>query len=372
MSVEVNRVTSKQDLKDFLKLPWRIYKGNQYWVPPLLSEVKELLDLQKNPFWEHAKREIFIARVNGQTVGRIVAIVDDTHNSFHQEKTGFFGFFECIDDDAVAKALYDKARDWLKNNGMTIMRGPASPSLNDECAFLQEGFDKPATVMMSYSPQYYLGLAERYGLVKAKGLYALFLNTGSDGIPERIERMVEIVKKRTKVTIRPADFKHFDREIKYLKEIYNAAWEKNWGFVPMTDKEIDLAAKKLKQFAVPELIQFAEINGEPIGVTVTVPDVNQVLIKLNGRLGLIGLMKFLYYKGKINGARSLIGGVKREYRNTGIIAVLFYETAKAGLKLGYKWSELGWNLEDNALINEFDKAIGGKIYKRYIIYEIQI
>jgi hypothetical protein len=184
--------------------------------------------------------------------------------------------------------------------------------------------------------------------------------------------MVEIIKKRTKVTIRPADFKHFDREIRYLKEIYNAAWEKNWGFVPMTDKEIDLAAKKLKQFAIPELIQFAEINGEPIGVTVTVPDVNQVLIKLNGRLGLIGLMKFLYYKGKIEGARSLIGGVKREYRNTGIIAVLFYETAKAGLKLGYKWSELGWNLEDNALINEFDKAIGGKIYKRYIIYEMPI
>ena len=174
------------------------------------------------------------------------------------------------------------------------------------------------------------------------------------------------------MTIRPADFKQYDREIKYLKEIYNSAWEKNWGFVPMTEKEFDLAAKKLRQFAVPGLIQFAEINGVPVGVTVTVPDINQVLIKLNGRLGPISILKFLYYKRKIKGARSLIGGVKKEYRNSGIIAVLFYETARAGLKLGYQWSELGWNLEDNTLINEFDMAIGGKIYKKYIIYEMNL
>jgi hypothetical protein len=372
MSLDVFSLNSKRDFNDFIKLPWQIYKGNPYWVPPLISEIKEILDLQKNPFWEHARRELFIARQDGKVVGRIAAIVDDTHNSFHEEKTGFFGFFESVNDQKVANILYDTAKAWLVKGGMTIMRGPASPSLNDECAFLSEGFDLPPTVMMPYSPPYYLELSEKYGLKKAKGMYAMLVKTGTEGIPERIERMVNIVKKRTKVTIRPADFKQFDREIKYLKEIYNAAWEKNWGFVPMTDKEIDLAAKKLKQFAVPGLIQFAEIDGVPVGVTVTVPDINQALIKINGRLDPISILKLLYYKRKIDGARSLIGGVKREYRSTGIIAVLFYETAKAGLKLGYKWSELGWNLEDNDLINEFDIAIGGKIYKKYIMYEMGI
>ena len=372
MSIEIYAVNSTKDFKDFLLLPWQIYKGNPCWVPPLLSEIKELLDTEKNPFWEHAKREIYLAKKDGKVVGRIAAIIDDTHNSFHEEKTGFFGFFECVNDFEVARALFDKAKEWLVARNMTNMRGPASPSLNDECAFLSEGFDLPPTVMMPYSPPYYLELSEKYGFKKAKGMYAILVKTGTEGIPERIERMVAIVKKRTKVTIRPADFKQFDREIKYLKEIYNAAWEKNWGFVPMTDKEIDLAAKKLKQFAVPELIQFAEIDGKPVGVTVTVPDINQALIKINGRLDPISILKFLYYKRKIVGARSLIGGVKKEYRNSGIIAVLFYETAKAGLKLGYQWSELGWNLEDNDLINEFDIAIGGKIYKKYIMYEMGI
>lgn len=371
MSIAIHTLSRKVDWRDFLSLPFQIYNGNPYWVPPLFSEVMELLDLQKNPFWEHAAREVFLAKKDGRIVGRIVAIINDMHNSVHAEKTGFFGFFECVNDAEVASALWDRTREWLCARGMTNMRGPASPSLNDECSFLSEGFDMPPTVMMPYSPPYYLELCENYGFKKAKGMIAL-LKTAEDGIPERIKRMVEVVRKRTKVTIRPADFKHLDREVAYLKEIYNAAWERNWGFVPMTDKEIDLTAKKLKQFAIPELIQFAEINGEPVGVTVTVPDVNQVLIKLKGKLNLIGILKFLYYRRKIDGVRSLIGGVKKEYRNTGIIAVLFYETAKAAMELGYKSSELGWNLEDNDLINDFDQAIGGRIYKKYVIYEMEI
>jgi hypothetical protein len=371
MGIEISRLENKRDWDDFIRLPWQIYKNNPYWVPPLIKEVKEIFDVAKNPFWEHAQKELFLAKKDGRPAGRIAAIIDRNHNDFHQENTGFFGFFETIDDFAVAELLWNEARAWLKQNGMNIMRGPASPSLNDECAFLQEGFDKSPAVMMPYSPQYYLPLAEQYGFKKAKGLYAL-LKTAEDGIPERIERMVQVIKKKTKVRIRPVDFKHFDRDVQYLKDIYNAAWEKNWGFVPMTDKEIDLAARKLRQFAVPQLIQFAEIGDEPIGITVTVPDINQVLKRLNGRLGPVEILKFLYYKRKIDGVRSLIGGVKREYRNTGIIAVLYYETEKAGVKLGYKWSELGWNLEDNDLINQFDLAIGGKIYKRYIIYEMPI
>jgi hypothetical protein len=369
--LKIDIVKTKKDWDDFLKLPWKIYKENQYWVPPLLKEVKETLGQEKNPFWEHAQREIFIAKKDEQTVGRIVAIVDDNHNNFHLEKTGFFGFFECINDFESAKILWDEARKWLKTNKMEIMRGPVNPSLNDECGFLLEGFDKPPTVMMPYTHSYYLELAEQYGFQKAKDLYALF-KKAEDGIPERIEKIAERIRKKTDVTIRSFNMKKFNRDINFLKEVYNDAWEKNWGFVPMTDKEFDLTAKKLKQFVDPELIIFAEVNNNPIGVTVTVPDINQVLKRLNGRLGLIEMLKFLYYRKKIDGVRSLIGGVKKEYRNTGIITLLFYETAKNAIKLGYKWSELGWNLEDNDLINQFDIAIGGEIYKKYRIYEMKI
>ena len=371
MSITVGLVRDKKDWQDFLKLPWQIYQGNPNWVPPLLSEVRETLDTQKNPFWEHARRELFLARKDGKPAGRIAAIVDDNHNRFHQEETGFFGFFECIDDFDVAKILWDEAKNWLKAQGMKKLRGPVNPSMNDECAFLLEGFDLPPTIMMPYTQRYYLDLAEKYGFKKAKDLYAL-LKMAKDGIPERIERMVTAIKKKTSVTIRPFNMKNYEQDIQHLKDIYNSAWERNWGFVPMTDKEMDLTAKKLKQLADPDLVLFAEIDGKPVGLTVTIPDYNQVLIHLNGRLGPIEMLKFLYYRKKITGVRSLIGGVKKEFRNTGIIAVLYYQTEKNAAGKGYQWCELGWNLEDNDLINQFDIAIGGRIYKKYRIYEMPI
>lgn len=371
MNIEIVHLKTMYEMKHFLKLPWKIYKGNPNWVPPLLCELKKTLDPRKNPFWEHTWRKIFLALRGDEPIGRIVAIIDDNHNNFHQEKTGFFGFFECINDFEVARLLWDEAKRWLKTNGMSIMRGPVNPSMNDECGFLLEGFDKPPTVMMPYTPPYYLELAERYGFSKAKDLYAL-LKKVEDGIPERIEKMIERIKKKTKVKIRPFDMKNFKRDIQFLKDIYNSAWEKNWGFVPMTNKEMDLSAKKFKQFAAPELVLFAEIDNQPIGVSITIPDVNQVLKKLNGRLGPIEILKFLHYKKKIDGTRSLIGGVRKEYRKKGIFAVLYYETEKNAVRLGYKWGELGWNLEDNDLINRFDIAIGGRIYKKYRIFEMAI
>ena len=371
MNTDIKAVAAKRDWENFLKLPWAVYKNNEYWVPPLLAEVREILDTNRNPFWQHAKREIFLAMHGDIPVGRIVAVVDKNHNDFHNEKVGFFGFFECVNDFEVASSLWDEAKRWLKANGMNIMRGPVNPSLNDENAFLLEGFDKPPTVMMPYTPPYYLVLADQYGFKKAKDLFS-FIKYAKDGIPPRIEKMVNRIKARTNVKIRPFSMKNFKRDIQYLKDIYNAAWEKNWGFVPMTDDEIDVTGKKLKQFVEPELVLFAEMDGRPVGVTVTVPDINQVLRKLNGRLGPIEMLKFLFYKRKITGVRTLVGGVMKEYRETGIIAVLYYETEKANLRLGYEWCELGWNLEDNELINRFDEAIGGKLYKKYRIYETEI
>lgn len=371
MNLCIEIVKNQKDWKSFLEFPWRIYKGNEYWVPPLLADVRETLDTKQNPFWKHAKREIFLARKGDNPVGRIVTIVDENHNEFHNEKTGFFGFFECVNDFEVAQGLWDEAKKWLKTNGMGIMRGPTSPSMNDENAFLLEGFDKPSTVMMPYTVPYYLDLAERYGFKKAKDLYA-FIKYAKDGIPPRIEKMINRIKARTNVKVRPFNMKKFERDAQFLKDIYNDAWENNWGFVPMTDEEIDVTGKKLKQFVDPELILFAEMDDRPVAVTVTVPDINQVLKRLNGRLGPIGMLKFLFYKRKITGVRSLIAGVMKEYRETGIIAVLYYETEKANLRLGYQWCELGWNLEDNDLINRFDIAIGGKLYKKYRIYEMKI
>ena len=369
--IQVTEVVTKKDTQDFLRLPWKIYKDNQYWVPPLLGEVKETLDTDKNPFWSHAKIKMYIARNNGEPVGRIAAVIDDHHIKFHEEKTGFFGFFECIDDQEVAAGLWDHAKKWLLDNGMELMRGPVNPSMNDENAFLLEGFDLPPTVMMPYTHEYYLKLAEDYGLCKAKDLYA-FIKHAECGMPPRIEKMINRVRERTGVITRPFNMKKFEEDAEILKALYNDAWEKNWGFVPMTEEEMNLAAKKLKQFADPELVRFAEVKGQAVGVTVTVPDINQVLKRLNGKLGIIEMLKFVYYKRYITGVRSLIGGVRKEFRESGIIAVLFYDTEKAAVRRGYKWCEMGWNLEDNDLINKFDTAIGGKIYKKYRIYEIDI
>ncbi len=371
MNYIVEEVDNTNKLNDFIELPWSIYRDYSEWVPPLKREVKFLLT-DENPFWKHAFRKLFIVYdERNNPCGRIAAIIDKNHNNIHNDRVGFFGFFECINDFSVAQILFNNASRWLKENGMNVMRGPVNPSMNDECGFLLEGFDKMPAIMMPYTPPYYLELCERYGFMKAKDLYALIKYT-KDGIPPRIEKMIEGIIKKTGVRIRPLSMKNFERDVSILKEIYNSAWEKNWGFVPMTDEEMDVSAKKLKNFVDPDIVVYAEVDGKAVGVAVTIPDINPVLKKLNGKLGPVEIIKFLYYSRKVKGTRSLIGGVLKEYRNSGIIAALYYQTEINARKKGYEWCELGWNLEDNELINRFDMAIGGKIYKKYRIYEKDI
>lgn len=370
MKYQIKKV-EKKDLDDFIKFQWVVYKNYPNWVPPLISEIRFIFS-DKNPFWDHARKELFIALDENQNiVGRISAIINEAHNKIHNDEVGFFGFFESINDIEVASLLWDGAKNWLKENGMKIIRGPVNPSMNDECGFLLEGYDLMPAIMMPYTPPYYIELAERYGFKKAKDLYALIKYT-KDGIPQRIERMIGVIIKKTGVKIRTLDMKNFERDISILKDIYNSAWERNWGFVPMTEAEINLAAKKFKEFVDPSLVVYAEIDNNPVGVAVTIPDIAPILKKMNGKLGPIEILKFLYYKKKIKGVRSLIGGVKKEHRNTGIIAALYYQTEINARKRGYEWCELGWNLEDNDLINRFDMAIGGKIYKKYRIFEKEI
>jgi len=364
---EIRAVATKTDLDKFIRLPWKIYRDNPHWVPPLIRDVKFKLNREKHPFFEFARIELFIAEKGNEIVGRIAAIVNERHNEFHKEKLGFFGMFESINDVETARLLYTAAEEWCGKEGMERILGPVNLSTNDECGFLLEGFDLDPAVMMPYTFEYYLKLTEECGYVKAKDLYAYY--KGEVGVVDRIAKLVERVKSKEDVVVRPLDMKNFERDVEIIKDVYNAAWELNWGFVPMTPAEMDLMAKELKPIAEPELVLFAEVKGEPVGLAITLPDLNFVLKKLNGKLGPIQLLKFLYYKRKIKGLRSIIFGLKKEYRLTGINVVLYYETEVRGAKLGYDSCEMSWNLEDNDMINRFDEAVGGKLYKKYRLYE---
>jgi GNAT superfamily N-acetyltransferase len=370
----VKSVASKRDLLEFIKFPWQIYKDDPYWVPPLLVERKEFLDKSKNPFFRHADVVFYSAKRNGKMVGRIAGIVNYNHIQTHQEKTGFFGFFECVKDYEIAKALLDSVREWLKSKGMEIMRGPANFSSNEEWGFLMEGFDSPPVIMMPYNPPYYLQFMEFYGMVKAKDLYAYYIDKNRLP-PERVIRMAELIKKRENVTIRTINMKDFRGEVGRIKQIYNLAWSKNWGFVPMTDEEFDHLAKNLKQVIDPHLVFIAEVNGKPAGFALALPNVNQALIKLNGRLFPWGILKLLWHtkiKNKIDGARIITMGVVPEFQKRGIDTVFYVESFDVGIKRGYTWAELSWVLEDNVLMNRVLDLLGATLYKKYRLYETPI
>jgi hypothetical protein len=370
MAIEVKEVGTKKELTEFIALPWKIYQNYPHWVPPLKKEVEKLITPGMHPFWDHAVRELFLARKDGKVAGRIAAIRDDNHDKVHTEKGGFFGFFESIADYDTAAALFDAAGSWCKARGCTYMRGPASPNSNEEYGFLFEGFDLDPSIMMPYNPEYYLKLSEQYGFKKAKDLYAFLKVVGAD-IPPRIEKIMQRVRKTSPFKLRSLDPKNFKRDSEIIKMVYNNAWEKNWGFVPMTSEEMDFSGEGMKPFYDPELIIIAELDGKPAGIGLTVPNINEVLKKLNGKLNLGGLIKFLWYKGKIKGCRSLIGGCLPEFRKTGLIAEIFYESSLRA-QGRYEWCELGWNLEDNDLINRFDMEIGAQLYKKYRLYEIPL
>lgn len=367
MNIEL--VSDKKGIAQFIRFPWAVYEGNPNWVPPLISDMEFVLG-EENPFFHHAEAACFLARNNGNVVGRIAAIIDRNHINTHKEQAGFFGFFECLPDPAIACGLLDTASAWLKERDIEIMRGPMNPSTNDECGFLLEGFDSPPMIMMPYTPSYYLDYMERCGLVKSKDLYAYLSIIKDVSAGGRLERLAAGVRARVPgLTVRPANMKDFSHELKIVKEIYNSAWSHNWGFVPMTDEEISSMAKRLKPLIVPELLIMAEVNGAPAAFYMAVPDYNQVLRRVNGRLGPVGLLKFLWYSRKITDVRVLTMGVKEEYRKKGIEGILYLEGLNAISKRGYARAELSWILEDNLLMRRACENMGGKLYKKYRIYE---
>ena len=283
MSIRVRKVESRRDLQRFIRLPWRIYAGDPNWVPPLIMDVRSRLDRKKHPFFAHAEADYFLAERDGEVAGRVAAVVNRRHNAAHGEKIVFFGFFESVNDPGVARALLDAAAAWGRERGMDTLRGPASLSLNDECALLVEGFDSPPAVMMPYNPRYYSDLLTSAGLVKAKDLYAFFLDRGS-AAAERIRPVVERVRASGEFTIRKIDQHRAVEEARAIAAIYNDGWHKNWGFVPWTEDEMKHMVRDLVRFADPDIILFAEHHGRPVGFACGLPNFNEVLAKMNGRL----------------------------------------------------------------------------------------
>lgn len=369
--IEIRKVETKGDLRRFIQFPWRVYKGDKNWVPPLLLDMKDRLNRAKHPFFEHAEADYFLARRGADIVGRIAAIVDRNHNQAHQEKTAFFGLYECFDDLEAARALIDMAAAWGAERGMDKLRGPVNLSMNDECAFLIEGFDAPPVVMMSYNPRYYLDHMDKCGLAKAKDLYA-FLKGRARSLSPKTEEFLERLRKSDQFSFRTVTKARLQQDALNIAAIYNAGWQKNWGFVPWTDSEMKHMAKNLAQFADLDLVFFAEHKGRTVGFACALPDFNQVFIKMNGRLFPFGILKFLAGRRKITGVRAIVFGVVPEFMHTGLAYLLYDEFEKAIIAKGYQWCELSWQLEDNDAINRFAASIGANLYRKYRIYEKQI
>ncbi len=372
--VEVIEVDSAKLHNEFILYPFKLYKNNPYWVPPLITERKEFFNQKKNPFYKIAKVKFFLARRGNETVGRIATCINYAHNEYHMEQTGFFGFFDVENDYEAASKLLKVAMITLKKEGMDRMRGPANFSTNHEIGFLIEGFDSPPTVMNPYNPPYIPEMAEKFGLKKVMDLHA-YLLTKETPIPDRQARLVDKIKERNKVQIRTVNFSKFDEEIVVINKIYNRAWEKNWGFVPMQEAEFFHMAKDLKQIVDPELVLIAEVDGDPAGFCLAVPDINQVLIKLNGHLFPTGILKLLWHtkiRNKITGMRMLTMGVVDIYRKRGIDNIFFVETYRRAVAKGFQWAELSWILETNELMCRAADNMGAKLYKKYRMVEMPI
>ena len=366
--IEIVVVEGGSELKDFINLPWNLYAEYPRWVPPLKKEVRRLLDPRRHPFWLSAERRLFLARRGSQTVGRIAGIIDHRYNEFHGEQMGIWGFFECADDPAAAAALFAAVETWASQKGMAFLRGPLNPSTNYEAGLLVEGFDYPPALMMTYNPPYYPRLVELCGFTKEKDLLA-FLIDGDYRLPEWMDRIAERIAKKRDIHIRLSRPKDVDSEFALIREIYNASWSLNWGFVPLSDEEMRDIQKNVMEFVDTDLVFFVYYGHEPVAFCVIFPDINPLLKRLNGQIGILGLLKVLIYRREINGLRLLMFGIKEEYRQLGIPLLAFrhiFEVVRQKPK--YRSLEMGWILEDNEAVINLAVEAGARPLKRYRIF----
>ena len=369
---EIIAVAGRSELKDFIELPWKIYGDAPHWVPPIKKEVRRMLDPLRHPFWELSEHVLFLARQGPDVVGRIAGIIDGRYNRFHNEKMGIWGFFECTDDPGIAAALFSSAASWLQSRGMAFIRGPLNPSTNHESGLLIQGFDSPPSLMMTYNPPYYTTLVETYGFTKEKDLLTFLLKDDYQ-LPGWMNRLAERMAQKKGVRIAPFRPENAAAEMSLIREIYNDAWSDNWGFVPLSENEIQDIGKELLGFTDTDLAFFIWVENEPAAFCMIVPDMNPLIKRFNGRIGLLGVLKYFLYRHEVNGLRLFMLGIKEKYRQMGLPMLVFHHIL--GLvreKKKYRHMEMGWTLEDNEAVNSLIKEAGAKPYKRYRIYRKSI
>ncbi len=372
--VSVVPVRTRRDRRDFFNLPWRLYRNDPNWVPPLRDNLKQLLGWKPHPFHDVAEVETFVARRGEQTVGRVAAILYHRHNEVYQERRGFFGFFECEDDSEASRALFDAVAEWFAQRGISQLRGPMNPSMNYECALLIEGFDRPPVFMMTYNPPYYARLIEEYGFRKTHDLLAYIGHI--EQLPEvnqRLGPLVEQAKQRAGVHLRPMDPARLFDEAKLFLETYNRACQTMWGFVPLTEGEVRTMAGNLRYLLVPELA-LAAVNeeGKTVGVVFGLPDFNPVIKQIDGRLFPFGFWKILRAKKRIERIRVVSINVVPEYQRWGVGLVLLNGLVPKALELGIREAEFSWVSETNDLARLGLEKGGAKLYKRYRIYDLDL
>jgi GNAT superfamily N-acetyltransferase len=365
----ITLATTKSERKQFINFPYEHYSEDEHWIPPLKMEQKKLIDTDNNPFYENGEIALFLAEQNGEICGRIAAIQDRRYNEHHENKTGFFGFFECINDQSVANLLFKVAGDWLKQRGHTDILGPANPSMMDEIGILVDGFEYDPSIMMPYHKPYYDDLITNAGLEKEMDMYA-FRVTQATVTLDRIYRAEEIVRRRLpKLSIREIDTKNLDQEVEIVRNIFNQAWSQNWGFIPLSKEELEDLAKDLKLILDPKVAHIAEVDGEPVAFSIALPDLNQALKHTDGTLFPTGIFKLLWHRRNINQIRTALMGVIPKYQGKGIDALLHKEAIINGKEVGYNSSELSWVLESNKNMIRVAEKIGASIEKTYRMYQ---
>lgn len=368
--VSVQPVDSRARQRRFLELPWRIYQSDPCWRPPLRLAEEELLGFRPHPFYERNRARSFLATRGGRDVGRITAIVNRGHVERYHENRGFFGFFECEDDLAAAEALFAAAGDWLAGEGMTTLRGPVDPSLNYECGLLIEGFDTPPFFMMTHARPWYAGLVEAQGFVKAEDMFAFWGEMSMlESIDSKLGVMVEGVKERFGVTVRPLDSRRFEEEVRMFLDIYNSSLGGTWGFVPLSDAEVRHTAKTLKYLIVPELALVAEVEGKPIGSVFCLLDYNDRIKAIGGRLFPFGFLRLLWNKRGIKRMRAISTNVIPEYQAWGVGLVLHAALVPRLYDWGMREVEFSWVLESNHLSRRTLERGGAIVTKKYRIYQ---
>lgn len=372
MPVTVTPVAGPRDLDAFLKVPYRIYRDDPHHVFPLLGDLKKFFDRGHNPFWKHAIGELWLARKGGQTVGRIGACVDRYSNEHHGEKVGFFGFYEVDNDPEAARALLETARAWIAAQGLDTMRGPGCFNSNHDWYGLQVGgeFSRPV-IGMPYNPRWYEGQLEAFGLRGAKDLWAWRIETRGE-FPGSMQRLIDRILARDGLVVRPFVMKNFLAEAVVVRQLYNDCWSANWGFVPMDDDDFRYVAKDMKAMVDPAFLLVAELHGKPIGFSLTIPDFNEALQPLRGRLLPFGWLRFLLTKGRVKFARTLLMGVLPEYRKLGVDVAMVYRTMQAAFARGITGGECSWMLADNLPMNRIMESYGAERYKTYRIYEMPV